>query len=465
MHNNDGLLVVHGTGAGKTLTAVTVAECYLDEFPNSGVVVVAPASLVPNFRKEMKTYGEIRDPEKYELYSDVKFTRLAVSGHPVNVKGKLLIVDEAHNIRSTASDRIGRELTEEECETRDPNCKKSSAVLTAAYQAKKRLLLTATPFYNSMNDFRNLINAVYGRPILGTYQEYKDGMVRGMENYIEISTERNHTGQNTEDALEIVKHYLKNKVSYITIKGTDYAEKREHYVDVPLTPEYYKKYIQFIKKTPGVQIEGLKATGRFLLTARQAVNKAGPGYYSQKVEASIKYIKNKKGKVYKSIIYTNFIGFGVSPIEDVLDQEGIKYKTISGKITAKNKQKIVNEFNSDKFNVLIITKAGGEGLDLKGVRKVIVLDPVWSDASITQIIGRAIRYRAHAHLKKSKRYVDIYYMSAVPPPGAKGIPTGDQRLYEIIKRKGEINKKVIKILRKDCMERKYCEDVYKQYSR
>jgi SNF2 family DNA or RNA helicase len=60
--------------------------------------------------------------------------------------------------------------------------------------------------------------------------------------------------------------------------------------------------------------------------------------------------------------------------------------------------------------VLVITKAGGEGLDLVGVNSVVILDPTWNPAGIDQIVGRAIRYKSHAHLPISERKVDIYYV-------------------------------------------------------
>ena len=51
------LLVVHGTGCGKTLSAVTASQCYLDKNPRKRVVFIGPASLLTNFQKELKAYG------------------------------------------------------------------------------------------------------------------------------------------------------------------------------------------------------------------------------------------------------------------------------------------------------------------------------------------------------------------------------------------------------------------------
>ncbi len=37
---NRSLLLVHPTGFGKTLTAVTYGECFLDTFPEQEVIVI-----------------------------------------------------------------------------------------------------------------------------------------------------------------------------------------------------------------------------------------------------------------------------------------------------------------------------------------------------------------------------------------------------------------------------------------
>ena len=52
-----GLLVAHDTGTGKTLTAVTASQCYLDKNKNGRIVFIGPASLLHNFDKELDKYG------------------------------------------------------------------------------------------------------------------------------------------------------------------------------------------------------------------------------------------------------------------------------------------------------------------------------------------------------------------------------------------------------------------------
>jgi superfamily II DNA/RNA helicase len=77
---------------------------------------------------------------------------------------------------------------------------------------------------------------------------------------------------------------------------------------------------------------------------------------------------------------------------------------INGTVPKKKRQDIVNLFNDpDGPNVLIITKAGGEGLDLKGVRVVILFEKGLTISGMDQVIGRAIRYKSHDHDQFPKR--------------------------------------------------------------
>jgi superfamily II DNA/RNA helicase len=83
---------------------------------------------------------------------------------------------------------------------------------------------------------------------------------------------------------------------------------------------------------------------------------------------------------------------------------------------AKSKrEEIVKEYNANKIKVLLISKAGGEGLDLKETRNIIIMEPSWNEATHKQVIGRAIRYKSHETLPKEKRRVDVYRLYLIKP--------------------------------------------------
>jgi hypothetical protein len=55
-----GVLIDHGVGVGKTCTAVTIAEQFLESSPNRQVIVVAPQALQENFRKTVFDPAKLR---------------------------------------------------------------------------------------------------------------------------------------------------------------------------------------------------------------------------------------------------------------------------------------------------------------------------------------------------------------------------------------------------------------------
>jgi superfamily II DNA or RNA helicase len=405
MEDNDALVVVHGTGCGKTLTAITCTQCYLDKHadnPEKGVVFVGPASLISNFQKEMKTYG-VKNINKYEFYSFDKFLNAYKAGNPISFKNKFLVIDEVHNMRNQHTSE------------------KSLRLVSSSFQADKRLLLTATPFVNYMTDFIPLINILYGKFIVGTA---KQGLQETLGKQIDLKT------------ITTFRYLLRDKIDVVECKENPeyYPTRIDHRIDIKMSYDYYKRYSELVN---GEDLFGIKFKNprKFYHGYRRAVNKTGKDYYSSKIEASIPIFKTGK-----SIIFTNWYDFGINPITEALNKHGVTFDVFSGDVPVSDRQSIVNNFNNDKFNVLILTRAGTEGLDLKGVRNVIVLDPTWNDSGLEQLVGRAIRYKSHWHLPKDQQNVNVYFMILTKPDiihEEDAAESGDKLLYNIVKKKKE----------------------------
>jgi hypothetical protein len=65
--------------------------------------------------------------------------------------------------------------------------------------------------------------------------------------------------------------------------------------------------------------------------------------------------------------------------------------------------------------VFCITSAGAEGLSLRNVRAVHIMEPYWNYVRMRQVKGRAVRIGSHLDLPEADRDVSIYtYMSVFP---------------------------------------------------
>ena len=67
-----------------------------------------------------------------------------------------------------------------------------------------------------------------------------------------------------------------------------------------------------------------------------------------------------------------------------------------------------NNRDGSIVKVIIITKAGSEGLDFKNIRQVHILDPWYNMNLLEQIIGRAVRTCSHRLLEFENRNVSIF---------------------------------------------------------
>lgn len=174
--------------------------------------------------------------------------------------------------------------------------------------------------------------------------------------------------------------------------------------------------------------------------------------YSGKLSSISNIIKNANGII---IIYTRLIDSGAVPIALVLEEMGFrkyskiqntrtllkdppeeidsltmtsrsemgdttnfsaaKYIMITGdkEYSPNNKEDVqelnkVENANGKNIKVVIISRAGGEGIDYKNIRQIHVLDPWFNLNRIEQIIGRGVRNLSHCALPFEDRNVEIF---------------------------------------------------------
>lgn len=178
------------------------------------------------------------------------------------------------------------------------------------------------------------------------------------------------------------------------------------------------------------------------------------GTYSNKLNYFIQNVKHSNGIV---LIYSQYIEGGCVPIGLALEELGFqRYKSGGGKNlfksdvlsdvepldakTMKPKSQVPsNEFSQasyimitgdsrlsphndrevkastdeenkygEKVKVIIISKAGSEGIDFNNIRQVHILEPWYNMSRLEQIIGRGVRFLSHKLLPFSERNVEIF---------------------------------------------------------
>ena len=69
--------------------------------------------------------------------------------------------------------------------------------------------------------------------------------------------------------------------------------------------------------------------------------------------------------------------------------------------------------DGNRVKVILISKAGSEGIDLKFIRQVHILEPWYNMNRVEQIIGRAVRNFSHKDLSFEKRNVEIFMYATI----------------------------------------------------
>ena len=136
-----------------------------------------------------------------------------------------------------------------------------------------------------------------------------------------------------------------------------------------------------------------------------------------------------------------------------------KYAMITGddRISPDNQAEvnaITNDNNRDgtKIKVVLISRAGSEGVDFKFIRQVHILDPWYTMNRIEQIIGRAVRSFSHKDLPFENRNVEIYLHGTILPDNKE--EAADLYVYRVAEYKAVQMGRVARILKEtavDCL--------------
>jgi len=215
------------------------------------------------------------------------------------------------------------------------------------------------------------------------------------------------------------------------------------------------------------------------------------GLYSGKIAYICDKILNSEGIVF---VYSQYIDGGAIPIALALEEMGITRYGKSGSLFKKaqvpamnaltNKPRVAGEkfsaakyimitgdkkltsnieremaavtntenTNGEKVKVVIVSRAGSEGLDFQNIRQMHILDPWYNLNRSEQVIGRAVRGKSHCALPYNKRNVEIYLYGTLLKDAME--EAVDLYIYRLAERKAMKIANVTRILKEsatDCL--------------
>ena len=121
------------------------------------------------------------------------------------------------------------------------------------------------------------------------------------------------------------------------------------------------------------------------------------------------------------------------------------------------------------ISVFMITAAGSEGISLKNVQYVHIMEPYWNPVRTDQVIGRARRICSHNSLPERERFVEVnIYLSVLPTDkplpeiikgdifqdvdGIKKPGSTDEYLYRLSQKKRDLSEEILKCIRRSSVD-------------
>lgn len=443
LDKTDALLLYHGLGSGKTLSSIAATE-------GKPADVVVPAALRGNYRKEVEQYTDKKTPRNIMSYEAA-----AKRGLP---GGEALVVDEVQRLNN-------------------PGSRRSQAIIDAAPRYKKRILLSGTPIKNHPSELAPILRILnpHDRSTPLDQDAFREKFLREVEVRPGIFGRLLGVKPGTVEKprnLEKLREALRGKVDYYDPPKKGFPSRSERVETVPMTDEQNAIYRYVTRKAdPLMALKvrmGLPMSKRetknlnaFMSGARMVSNTAKPfggKGRSPKFERALSHLEEgiRTKPNFKALAYSNYLAGGVKEYASYLEEKGISHGVFSGQLSDKKRKALVDDYNKGKIQVLLISGAGAEGLDLKGTKMVQVLDPHWNKARTDQVEGRAVRFGSHAHLPENERHVDVvHYHSAHPFRWynkylkIKSPTSADQYLSDIAKKKDRLNQAFLDILREE----------------
>jgi len=450
LDDENGQLVFHGLGTGKTKTIVNAAHEH-----GLPLVAIVPAALRNNMRKELESSG-FKQPAQVLSYEEA-LKKMKDPDFLEHASKSLVAFDEAHR----GSSEIGQRQK-----------------LLKQLPAAKKLLATATPARNEPAELAPLINSIEPGSLPDTSAEFN-------KKFIDTQTKPVGfvgwlTGQKGEKTrrpknLHEFEQAVKGKVDfYQAVDRSNFPSVDEKIVEVPMAAKQQAAYDMTMGKYPMLWYKikhGLPTTKNdesdfkaFMSGPRQVMNHPGP-YNSSATDADAPKIQSavdeiekriKKDKNFRGVAFSAYLDTGVHPLSRELERRGIPHAMFTGDQDETERKHIVESYNKGKLPVLLISGAGAEGLDLKGTKLMQILEPHWNEEMIDQVRGRAVRYKSHAHLPQDERHVEVQRFHAVPAPSWFDKMLGrhrgndisaDEYLYNKAKDKREILRPFLEILK------------------
>lgn len=374
----EGCILGDEMGLGKTMQVITEI-LYLKSKGNTPVLVVAPISLLANWKREIEKFAPSLSAHvhhganrisnyKHFLTNDVVITAYSTvisDIHMLNmIQWQMVALDEAQNIKNPHS-------------TRTKACK--------SLNRARSIAVSGTPFENHVSDIWSLLDFVQPR-LFGSLSSYEKVISDDVEG-----------GKRIEPVLSSLM--IRRLVSDV---AKDLPEKVISAQPLQMSEkecEEYNNYLSVLKNNYETDKIGLGMLQHLRIYCTHPFAANDIPDISDPAEVSVKYqrfcelVSEIVERGEKLIVFTSYKKMFEIFKKDVPMRFGIQLWTINGETPVDERQRIVDRFNSLSGSAMLVLnpRAAGTGLNITGANHVIHYNLEWNPSLEDQSSARAYR--------------------------------------------------------------------------
>lgn len=367
-----GGILADEMGLGKTIQTIA----FLLSNKDKKSIVITPTALIYNWKNELEKFAptlkvgllHAAKSEREKILDnidnyDVILTTYTTYKNDIdkykNINFDYCIIDEAQNIKNP------------------------DAIITKAIKnvnAKVKFALTGTPIENNLMELWSIFDFIMPG-YLYNKSKFKSIFINNDKNIIELKN--------------LIKPFILRRTKKEVI--TELPDKIEQKIIIDLEKEHkraYKGYVNLITRKikennqDNITVFSYLTKLRQLCLSPELMVKNYQGKNS-KLDVLINIINDSSDE--KILVFSQFTKV-LEVIGKRLNEENISYSYLDGKTSAKDRVKLVEEFNTNNNKVFLISlKAGGTGLNLTSANIVVHFDPWWNPAVEDQASDRAHR--------------------------------------------------------------------------
>lgn len=438
----DGNLIIsHPVGSGKTLTGLLAFERLKEKNKANKALIVTPASLRNNYAANGITKFTT---DKFVIYGSKQEVGKPFVVEPENViPGKtptygivsydLFRKDPEKYIKAQGADTV---IFDEIHKIKNEDSLTYTRLKETRPLYRNFIGLTGSVVSNTPADIVPIIDTMtFGQHSLGNKQSFETRFIE--------ETKEGKKLKNPYLVSALLSPYVHHISPEKVTAQTTIPEKVVNTIEVPMSRYQTQLYRYTIDELDPLTKAKLRANvGKLsntdlhtifskLIKARQVSNSISTLDKNISLEQSaeltpkIKRVMDDieehltKTPDAQIVVHSNLIKGGIDVLEAGLKNRGVPFKKFVGMgqkgSTETKRQQAVLDYNSGKTKVLLLSSAGGEGLNLPNTTLFVTLDGHYNPEKIFQAEARGIRVGGLAHRTPENRKVMVNrYLSTIP---------------------------------------------------